>query len=108
MEVSSEVQTKLDQVFKLPKAVRIGAACGIALMLGVGYFFGFHQSAMEEVSRLRSQELLRRALAPESRSQLPRSTSSRVWQDVSAPGEPLDGPHALPTDLLARRTRFDL
>ncbi len=56
MEVSSEVQTKLDQLFKLPKAVRVGAVCGIALMLGVGYFFGHYKSAMEELSRLNAQE----------------------------------------------------
>jgi type IV pilus assembly protein PilO len=57
MEVSSEIQAKIDQVAKLPKPVRMGISVGIAVAISVFYFFGVYQEKSTELSGLRAQEL---------------------------------------------------
>ncbi len=56
MEVSSEVQGKLDGFLKLPKAARAAVSLAVAGMVAAAYFFGFHQSSREELVRLHGQE----------------------------------------------------
>jgi type IV pilus assembly protein PilO len=57
MEVSPEVQAKLEQITKLPKAVRFGIIAGIGVALAIGYFFLFYQEKNDELKGLRAQEL---------------------------------------------------
>jgi type IV pilus assembly protein PilO len=57
MEVGAETQAKLDKLTKLPKAARSGIVIGLAVLIGCGYYFGFHQAAAAERTRLLAQEL---------------------------------------------------
>jgi len=57
MELSPEIQGRLEQFSKLPRAARIGTLAGIVAILGAGYFFGFYQARMEELSSLNAKEL---------------------------------------------------
>lgn len=57
MEVSSEIQSKLDQIAKLPQAARMGIMVGIAAMIAAGYFFGFYQAQSTQLKQLRAREL---------------------------------------------------
>jgi type IV pilus assembly protein PilO len=57
MEVGADTQATLDKLTKLPKAARIGIILGLAVFLGCGYYFGFHQEASAELARLQAQEL---------------------------------------------------
>jgi type IV pilus assembly protein PilO len=57
MEISPEVQAKLEQVTKLPKGVRFGILAAIAVLLAAGYFFLFYQDKSDELKQLRAQEL---------------------------------------------------
>jgi type IV pilus assembly protein PilO len=57
MEVGAGTQAKLDKLTKLPKGVRIGIILGLAALIGCGYYFGFHQAASSELTRLHAQEL---------------------------------------------------
>jgi type IV pilus assembly protein PilO len=56
MEVSSEVQGKLDGFLKLPKAVRAGVTLAIAGLVAAGYVFGVYQDSREELVQLHTQE----------------------------------------------------
>jgi type IV pilus assembly protein PilO len=56
MEVSSEVQGKLDGFLKLPKAVRAGVTLAIAGLVAAGYVFGVYQNSREELVQLHTQE----------------------------------------------------
>lgn len=57
MEMSPEVQTKLDQIGKLPMGVRIGIIAGMGLLIATSYFFLSYQGRAEELKQLRAQEL---------------------------------------------------
>ena len=57
MEVSPEVQAKLEQIARLPRAARHGILAGIAILAGAGYFFGVHQDLDLQLQQLRAQEL---------------------------------------------------
>ena len=57
MEISPEVQAKLEQITKLPKGARLGIIAGLGVLLAIGYFFLFYQERNEELKNLRAQEL---------------------------------------------------
>ncbi len=57
MEISPEVQARIDQVAKLPRAARIGIVVGLVVAIGAGYFFGVYQGLSNEVQQLRAKEL---------------------------------------------------
>ena len=57
MEVSPGLQSKLDQISKLSRGVRIGILCAIAALIGAGYYFGYYQAEHERLMQLRAQEL---------------------------------------------------
>jgi type IV pilus assembly protein PilO len=57
MEISPQVQEKIDQAAKLPKAARFGIIGAIAVAIASGYFFLFYQENAEELKALRAQEL---------------------------------------------------
>jgi type IV pilus assembly protein PilO len=57
MEISPEVQAKIEQITKLPKAVRFGIIAGLGVALAIGYFFLFYQEKNDELKELRTQEL---------------------------------------------------
>ncbi len=57
MELSPQIQAKLDQIAKLPSGVRIGIIAAIAALMGVGYYVGVYQDASDRLTRLRTQEL---------------------------------------------------
>jgi type IV pilus assembly protein PilO len=55
--MSPELQGRLEQFSKLPRAARVGTLAGIIALLGAGYFFGFYQARSEELASLRAKEL---------------------------------------------------
>ena len=57
MEMSPEVQSKVDQLTKLPKAARFGIMAAIGVMMAAAYFFLFYQDRNAELQQLRTQEL---------------------------------------------------
>lgn len=57
MEVSPEIQARIEQVARLPKAARAGILAGLAVGLAAIYFFGFYQALSEQVKGLRAREL---------------------------------------------------
>ena len=57
MELSPEIQAKLDQVAKLPSGVRVGIIVAVSVLMGVGYYVGIYQGANDGLKRLRTQEL---------------------------------------------------
>lgn len=57
MEASSELQTRLEQVAKLPRGVRMGILAGIAVAICAGYYFGAYESKNEQLQALRAKEL---------------------------------------------------
>ncbi len=57
MASENEVQSKLDQIAKLPKGVRIGILAGIAVLMAASYYLFFYKGAQENLERLRAQEL---------------------------------------------------
>jgi len=57
MELSPELQSRIEQLAKLPKAARLGILVGVASALGAGYFFMFYQSSSAQLQQLRTKEL---------------------------------------------------
>ena len=57
MELSPTLQARLDQVAKLPAAVRYGILVVLAGMLGAAYFFLMYQDAQKNLDTLHAQEL---------------------------------------------------
>ena len=57
MELSPELQARLEQFAKLPRAARIGTLAGLVAMIGAGYFFLFYQAKSEQLTGLRAKEL---------------------------------------------------
>jgi type IV pilus assembly protein PilO len=57
MEISPEVQSKLEAVTKLPKAARIGILAAVAVLLATGYYFLAFEAKKQELEQLHAQEL---------------------------------------------------
>ena len=57
MEISPQVQEKIDQLGKLPRAARFGIIGAIAVGIVAGYFFLFYQENAEKLKALHAQEL---------------------------------------------------
>jgi type IV pilus assembly protein PilO len=57
MELSPELQAKVEQFAKLPRAARLGVLAGVVAVVGAGYFFGVYQAHSEELKGLRAKEL---------------------------------------------------
>lgn len=57
MEMNAQLQAKLDQLGRLPKAARIGIVVCLSILMGTGYYFGFYEARSEELDRLHAQEL---------------------------------------------------
>lgn len=57
MEISPEVQARLDRVAKLPAAARVSILVLVAVMIGGGYFFFTYQEAHEQHVQLQAKEL---------------------------------------------------
>jgi type IV pilus assembly protein PilO len=57
MEVSPELQAKLDQIAKLPSAVRAGVLVLIVVLMAGGYYTGMYRGNAEELQRLHAQEM---------------------------------------------------
>ena len=57
MELNPRVQSKLEQIAKLPPAARAGAMAVIPLLFVVGYFALVYRDASQRLDNLRAQEL---------------------------------------------------
>ena len=57
MEVDSEVQAKLDQLAKLPAAVRVGILVALVLLMAGGYYSMVYRGEAVTLDGLHSQEL---------------------------------------------------
>ena len=57
MELSPEVQAKLEQLARLPRAARHSIMGGIAALTVAGYFFGVYQDQNAQLQQLRAKEL---------------------------------------------------
>jgi type IV pilus assembly protein PilO len=57
MEASSELQSRLEQLAKLPKGARIGILAAIAVAISAGYYFMVFEAKNERLQVLRTQEL---------------------------------------------------
>jgi len=57
MELSPELQSRIESLAKLPKAARLGILVGVASALGAGYFFMIYQSSDAQLQQLRTKEL---------------------------------------------------
>jgi type IV pilus assembly protein PilO len=57
MEVSPQIQSRLDQLAKLSRGARMGMLLGLAVLLGAGYYFGFYQGEAQKLQAMRSKEL---------------------------------------------------
>lgn len=57
MELSPEIQARLEQLARLPQAARAGIVAGVAVLIGAGYFFGVYQAESEQLKGLQAREL---------------------------------------------------
>ena len=57
MEVSPELQAKLDQIAKLPKHIRMVIMAGIAALVVAGYYTGCYEASKEQLAGLQVREL---------------------------------------------------
>jgi type IV pilus assembly protein PilO len=57
MELSPQVQSRLDQVAKLPQSARAAIIVGIAGMVVAGYYFTIYRGMSEKLAGLRANEL---------------------------------------------------
>lgn len=57
MELSPEIQARLEQFAKLPRAARVGTLAGLVALIGAGYFVAIYQAKSEQLSSLRTREL---------------------------------------------------
>lgn len=55
LEMNFDLDEQIEQLAKIPKAVRMAAVGGVLLAVAAGYYFVAYQSAHEELSRLRAQ-----------------------------------------------------
>jgi type IV pilus assembly protein PilO len=57
MEVSPGLQSKLEQIAKLSRGVRMGILAGLAVLIGAGYYLGFYQAQHDRLMAQHAQEL---------------------------------------------------
>lgn len=57
MELSPQIQSKLEQVAKLPAGVRGAILAGVVVLIGAGYFFLTYQDTRQRIDQLHSQEM---------------------------------------------------
>lgn len=57
MEVSPGLESRLDQIAKLPQAVRLGVILGISLGIAAFYYFSVYESQNAQLTQLRAKEL---------------------------------------------------
>jgi type IV pilus assembly protein PilO len=57
MEVSPQLQSRLDQIAKLSRSARMGVLFGIAVLLAAGYYFGSYRGEADRLTALRTKEL---------------------------------------------------
>lgn len=57
MEASSELQSRLEQIAKLPRGARMGILFGIGVAIAAGYYFGVYEAKSEQLQALRTKEL---------------------------------------------------
>ena len=57
MELSPQLQSRLDQIAKLSRAARMGILFGIAALLAAGYYFGSYSGQADRLTSLRAKEL---------------------------------------------------
>jgi type IV pilus assembly protein PilO len=56
MEMSPELEGKLDQIAKLPRAIRVGIVFGISVIVAVSYYFMSYTGTQTDLQNLRVQE----------------------------------------------------
>ena len=56
MEMSSELEGKLDQIAKLPRAARVGIVFGVSVIAAVSYYFMGYSGTQTELQNLWVQE----------------------------------------------------
>ncbi len=56
MEMSPELEGKLDQIAKLPRAVRVGIVFGISVIVAASYYFMSYSGTQTQLQDLRVQE----------------------------------------------------
>jgi type IV pilus assembly protein PilO len=56
MEMSPELEGKLDQIAKLPRAIRVGIVFGISAIVAVSYYFMSYSGTRTDLQNLRVQE----------------------------------------------------
>ncbi len=57
MELSNDLQSKLEQLAKLPRGVRLAVIFAIGIGLGCGYYFGIYQDKREQLAQLHAKQL---------------------------------------------------
>lgn len=57
MEVSPQLQSRLDQIAKLPQSARTAIMLGIVALVVAGYYFGIYSAMSERLDGLRANEL---------------------------------------------------
>jgi type IV pilus assembly protein PilO len=57
MEVSPQLQSRLDQLAKLSRNARMGILAGLAVVLAAGYYFGVYSGQADRLATMRSREL---------------------------------------------------
>jgi len=57
MEVSTGLQSRLDQLAKLSRGARMGMLAAVAVLIAAAYYFGHYQGEYERLATLRTQEL---------------------------------------------------
>jgi len=56
MEMSSELEGKLEQIAKLPRAARVGIVFGVSVIAAVAYYFMWYSGTQTELQNLWVQE----------------------------------------------------
>jgi type IV pilus assembly protein PilO len=56
MEMSPELEGKLDQIAKLPRAIRVGIVFGISAIVAASYYFMWYSGTQTDLQNLRVQE----------------------------------------------------
>ncbi len=57
MEISPQIQARLDQIAKLPQSARAAIIFGIAALVVAGYYFGVYSGMSQHLDGLRANEL---------------------------------------------------
>ena len=57
MEVSPEMQGRLEQIAKLPRGARIGLIAAICAVIGIGYYFMVFQERHAQLTELQAKEM---------------------------------------------------